>query len=70
MEQPEMISADRESLKHLSSFNVDAQFFQQYGTQLFGYQGEKTPQYQQLCAGFKSILDDISTQLEALKSKI
>ena len=64
------VMADRGGLKDVSALLIDAQFCQQYGTQLFSYQGEKTEQYQQLCLSFTAILDDVLSHVDAIKSKM
>lgn len=64
------ITPNRQGLKDLSTFNIDAQFCQQYGTQIFNYSGEVTPQYQQLCADLSSVLNDITTDVQAIQAQI
>ena len=64
------ITPNRQGLKDLSTFNIDAQFCQQYGTQVFNYSGEITPQYQQLCANLSSVLNDITTDIQAIQAQI
>lgn len=49
------LTPNRQGLKDLADFNIDAQFCQQYGAQVFNYSGEVTPQYQQLCANFSNL---------------
>lgn len=60
----------RHCLKVLQAFPVDAQFCQQYGSQVFGYQGEATPEYQQVCTSLTSVIDDIIASMEEIKSQI
>ena len=50
------MTPNRQCLKVLQALPVDAQFCQQYGMQVFGYQGEETPQYQQVCTAFTSVI--------------
>ena len=64
------MTPNRHCLKALQAFPVDAQFCQQYGTQVFGYQGEATPQYKQVCTEFTSIIDDIIASMQNVKSQI
>lgn len=64
------ITPNRQGLKDLSTFTIDAQFCQQYGTQVFNYSGEVTPQYQQLCANLSSVLSDITADIEAIQRQI
>jgi hypothetical protein len=64
------ITPNRQGMKDLSAFNVDSQFCQQYGTQVFNYSGEITPQYQQLCANLSSVLNDITADIQAIQAQI
>lgn len=64
------ITPNREGLKDLADFNIDAQFCQQYGTQVFNYSGEATPQYQQMCANLSSVLGDIATDIQKIQGQI
>lgn len=64
------IVPNRQGLKELAEFNIDAQFCQQYGTQLFNYQGEVTEQYQAMCNNLLAVLDDIMTDCEAIRRQI
>jgi hypothetical protein len=64
------ITPNRQAIKDLSALNVDSQFCQQYGTQVFNYSGEVTPQYQQLCANLSSVLNDITTDIQAIQAQI
>ena len=64
------ITPNRQGLKDLADFNIDAQFANQYGTQVFNYQGEITPQYQQLCAAFSEVLDDLVNEITAIQVQL
>jgi len=64
------ITANRNGLKDLADLTIDAQFCQQYGTQLFSYQGDNTAQYQQLCATLAKMLDDILDDIAAIKTQL
>ena len=64
------ITANRNGLKDLADLTIDAQFCQQYGAQLFSYQGDNTAQYQQLCATFTKMLDDILDDIAAIKTQL
>ena len=64
------ITPNRQGMKDLSAFNVDSQFCQQYGTQVFNYSGEVTPQYQQLCEDLSSVLNDITADIRAVQAQI
>ena len=64
------ITANRNGLKDLADLTIDAQFCQQYGTQLFSYQGDNTSQYQQLCETFTKMLDDILDDIAAIKTQL
>lgn len=64
------ITPNRQGLKDLSIFNIDAQFCQQYGTQVFNYSGEITPQYQQLCTNLSSVLSDVASDIQSIQEQI
>lgn len=64
------ITPNRQGLKDLADFNIDAQFCQQYGTQAFNYQGEITEEYKNLCLNLATVIDDIVTDLQVLKKQI
>lgn len=64
------ITPNRQGLKDLATFNIDAQFCQQYGTQVFNYSGDITPQYQQLCTNLSSVLNDITADIQAIQAQI
>lgn len=64
------ITPNRQGLKDLADFNIDAQFCQQYGTQAFNYSGDVTPQYQQLCTNFSAVIDDIIADMQEVKKQI
>lgn len=64
------ITPNREGLKDLADFNIDAQFCQQYGTQVFNYSGEATPRYQQMCANLTAVLNDIATDIQKIQGQI
>jgi len=61
---------NRQCLKVLQAFPVDAQLCQQYGAQVFNYQGEDTPEYQKICGEFTSVIDDIIGSMENIKSQV
>ena len=65
-----VITPSRRTLKDLAMFNIDAQFCQQYGTQVFNYSGDETPQYQAICANLSSALDDLTADIQAIRSEI
>ena len=64
------IIPNRQSLKDLANFNIDAQFCQQYGTNVFNYQGDFNPQYAQICGNLEVVLDDLVKHLQAIKAQI
>jgi len=64
------MTPNRQGLKDLADVNIDVHFCQQYGTQVFNYQGDVTPQYQQLCEDFAVVVDDIINDMQAIKSQI
>ena len=64
------ITPNRRALKDLSMFNIDAQFCQQYGTQVFNYSGEVTPQYQEMCTILTDTLDDLMADIESIRAEL
>ena len=64
------ITPNRQGMKDLSAFNIDSKFCQQYGTQVFNYSGEVTPQYRELCENLSSVLNDITTDIQAIQAQI
>lgn len=64
------ITSNRQGLKDLADFNIDSQFCQQYGTQVFNYSGDVTPQFQQLCTNFSTVIDDIVADMQKIKAEI
>jgi len=64
------ITPNRQGLKDLADFNIDSQFCQQYGTQVFNFSGDPTPQFQQLCANFSAVIDDIVADMQEIKKEI
>ena len=64
------ITPNREGLKDLANFNVDSQFTQQYGTQVFNYNGPVTPAYEQLCLNLNLVLNDVEADIAAIRSQI
>ena len=64
------ITPNRQGLKDLADFNIDSQFCQQYGTQVFNFSGEITPQSQQLCTNFIAVIDDILSDMQEVKKQI
>ena len=64
------ITPNRDALKHLASFAIDAHFCQQYGAQAFHYAGEITPACQHLRASLSVIIDQMIQDLVAIKGHI
>ena len=64
------ITPNRDALKHLASFAIDAHFCQQYGAQAFHYAGEITPVCQQVRATLSVIIDQMIQDLVAIKGYI
>ena len=69
-EQTMTITPNRQCLKDLANFNIDAQFCQQYGTNVFNYQGDLNPQYAEICGSLETVLDDLVKHLQAIKAQI
>lgn len=64
------INPNREGLKALSDFSIDSQFVNRIGNQVFNYQGEATPEFQNTCAELLRIASDTKTDLDLIISQI
>lgn len=64
------INPNREGLKALSDFSIDSQFVSRIGNQVFNYQGEVTPEFQNACAELLKISLDSKTDLDQIISQI
>lgn len=64
------INPNREGLKALSDFSIDSQFVSRIGNQVFNYQGEVTPDFQNACAELLKISLDSKTDLDQIISQI
>lgn len=64
------INPNREGLKALSDFSIDSQFVSRIGNQVFNYQGEATPEFQNACAELLRIASDTKTDLDLIISQI
>ncbi len=64
------ITPNRKALKDIADFNIDSQFFQQYGVQVFNYNGEETSDYQNLCRKFSLVIDDMLKTIQEIKVHI
>jgi hypothetical protein len=64
------INPNREGLKALSDFSIDSQFISRIGNQVFNYQGESTPEFQNACAELLKIVNDTKTDLDQIISQI
>lgn len=65
-----MLTPNRTGLKSVADFNVDASFVQLYGTQVFGYQGENTQEYEDLCTQLANVVSDALSDLQTIQSQI
>ena len=54
------------ALKVLAAFNIDAQFLNQYGAQIFNYSGESTPEYEAKCAEFSTLCNSVKADADSL----
>ena len=61
------IIPNREGLKELASFNIDSQFVQQIGSQVFNYSGEENQQYRDMCTNLSSVINDTIADLQKVK---
>lgn len=64
------ITANRNGLKDLAKLTIDAQFCQQYGTQLFSYQGENSAQFKQLSINMLGVLRDLASIINVVIDQI
>ena len=64
------IIANREALKTLADFSITEEFCQKFGGKVFGYSGEATPAYQQLCGVFSLLIDHMAGDLQSIKAQI
>ena len=65
-----MLTPNRTGLKSVADFNVDAQFVQRYGTQVFGYEGEDTQEYEDLCTQLANVVSDALSDLQVIQGQI
>lgn len=61
------IIPNRQGLKDLAAFNIDSQFVQQIGSQVFNYSGEDNQQYRDMCANLLSVINDTIANLQQVK---
>lgn len=61
---------NRKALKILMESNIDAQYSQQWGSQVFNYSGEQTDEYKNLCSSFSQALSDLKGEIELLEKEI
>jgi len=64
------ITPDRQGLKLLAELSIDNQYSQQYGMQIFNYNGEATDDYKNLCSNIFGSLDDVIAEATTLKSRV
>lgn len=64
------INPNREGLKALSDFSIDSQFVSRIGNQVFNYQGEVTPEFQNACAELLKITIDAKSDLDQIIAQI
>ena len=65
-----VIVANREALRTLAVFSINEEFCQNFGGKIFGYSGEATPAYQQLCGNFSLLIDHMASDLKTIKAQI
>jgi|JI10StandDraft_1071094.scaffolds.fasta_scaffold01126_12 hypothetical protein len=64
------ISTNREALKLVSAFNIDAQLAFQNGSQIFNYNGDVNDSYSHACDSLKELYDDIIKQVTLLRDHL
>jgi hypothetical protein len=64
------IVSNREALKTLADFSINEEFCQKFGGKVFGYSGEPTLAYQQLCGAFSLLIDHMTGDLQIIKAQI
>lgn len=61
------MTTNRDGLKLLNNLNIDGQYCQQIGTQVFNYYGSTTdPEYLSMCADFTDVLKDMESEVFGL----
>lgn len=65
-----MILANRDALKHVSSFAVDAQFIQSHALEFFKYQGEESEEYKALKLKIEKIVLDALNSLQSINAEL
>lgn len=64
------VNPNREGLKALSDFSIDSQFVSRIGNQVFNYQGEITPEFQNACVELLKITADAKSDLDQIIAQI
>jgi hypothetical protein len=61
-----MINLKRDGVKSLSNFNIDSQIIVSEGSKIFNYQGEITPEFQNICLEFLKVVEDARVSLDQI----
>ena len=64
------IVSNRGALKSLADFSINEELCQKFGGKVFGYSGEPTPTYQQLCENFSLLIDRMAGELQTIQAQI
>ena len=65
-----VIIPNRNALKDIADFNIDASFVQRYGNQIFSFSGEATDDYKNLCQNLSTVINDSIEDLQSLSKEI
>lgn len=64
------IIPNREAFIILAGLSINEEFCQKFGRKVFGYSGESTLAYQQLCGNFSLLIDHMAGDLQSIKAQI
>lgn len=64
------ITPNRKALKLVADLSIDSNFVQQYGNQVFSYNGDETPEYKTLCENLALAVSDALTDLQNIQKEI
>ena len=65
-----MLIPNREGLRSISKFAIDAQFIQTYAVNLFKQPEEESEEYKSLCAYVKKVVSDTIDDLREIQAEI
>jgi len=65
-----MILPNRNGLKSVSDFAIDAQFIQAHASKIFQYSGEETEEYRALVAELQKVVSEAMNSLQSIQSLV